>query len=162
MCITTEFKNTTSEYDMLSDKYKLLFYVLNDADKLHMKNTVMMYASDFSFNTLFNNYNYYHCLCNNKANIIELLFNEYVTIISILYKTQINGLRALSEEVIDRLLLYIDDWCLRDGISLAWDVAEELYEMALEKEELEEEMEETVFHWEFEDSSLSELDLNKP
>ncbi|GAB1220804.1 hypothetical protein ENUP19_0059G0012 [Entamoeba nuttalli] len=126
-----------------------------------MEFAIVSYSREYNFKALFNNYEFYRNFTDNRANIIELLFNEYVAILSIVYKVYLVGVSSLSEEVIDRLLLYIDDWCLRDGILFAWDVVDELYEMALKREELEEEEEEYVFHWECEDSSLSVLDLSK-
>ncbi|GAB1219018.1 hypothetical protein ENUP19_0011G0018 [Entamoeba nuttalli] len=153
---------TNSVYDCLSDKFKLLFNVLTKEQCEQMTNDIRILAQNCSFDVLFFNYEHFHFNKGGEYNIVELLRHEYTYILSILFKVFCAGVKSISQEVIDSLLLYIDDWCLRDGIWDAWSIAEELHEMALEREELEEEEEEPAFHWECEDSSLSELDLNKP
>ncbi|EMD46444.1 Hypothetical protein EHI5A_136200 [Entamoeba histolytica KU27] len=160
--MTTQLVFSDMACDSLCDRFKLLFEILTPEQNEVMTNDMYVLANEYSFNLLFFNYEIFRYGYCNGYSVFERLRHEYTYIMAIIYKVRITGIQYLSQPVIDWLLLYIDDWCLRDGISVAWDVAEELYEMALNRERLEEENEEYVFHWECEDSSLTELDLNKP
>ncbi|GAB1221178.1 hypothetical protein ENUP19_0069G0014 [Entamoeba nuttalli] len=127
----------------------MLFCVLTEQDCINTTKEINVIAEEYNFCTIFDNYEFYHYYRGNEYNIIACLKHEFVFILSIINKVEFMGIRSLSQEVIDHLLLYIDGWCLRDGILDVWNVAMELHEM------------EEEYSWESEED-FSEFDLNKP
>ncbi|EDS88752.1 hypothetical protein CL6EHI_029930 [Entamoeba histolytica] len=114
-------------YDGLSDRFKTLFLILTtkECDKMNMN--IQKWGDSYSFDLLFRNYEYYHFNSEFEYNIIEILKYEFTFILAIIHKVRTVGIESLSKETLDYLLRYIDDWCLRDGIFDAWDIAFELF-----------------------------------
>ncbi|BFU25651.1 hypothetical protein KM1_333120 [Entamoeba histolytica HM-3:IMSS] len=120
-------------YEALSDRFKLLFLIIDDSECDYMTNMIHYYSDNYNFENLFGNYEFYHNCSEMQYDVIEVLKSELVYILAIIDKTKRIGVKFLRQEVIDRLLFYIDDWCLRDGIYDAYDVAMDLFELGEEK-----------------------------
>ncbi|BFU26110.1 hypothetical protein CL6EHI_162810 [Entamoeba histolytica] len=120
-------------YESLSDRFKLLFLILEDNKCDEMSKMIQFYSDNYDFDNLYENYEFYHNCAEMQYDIIEVLKSEIIYILAIIDKTKRTGVKFLSQEVIDRLLFYIDDWWLRDGIYDVYDVATELFKLGEEK-----------------------------
>ncbi|EMS16339.1 hypothetical protein KM1_323150 [Entamoeba histolytica HM-3:IMSS] len=120
-------------YESLSDRFKLLFLILEDNKCDEMSKMIQFYSDNYDFDNLYENYEFYHNGGEIQYDIIEVLKREIISILAIIDKTKRVGIKTLSREVIDYLLLYIYDWWLRDGIYDVYDVATELFKLGEEK-----------------------------
>ncbi|GAB1223133.1 hypothetical protein ENUP19_0131G0011 [Entamoeba nuttalli] len=117
-------------YYVLSDRFKLLFHDMTDEDYDDMMDVIQRNSITYDFDFLFREYELRCYNSDMESDVYDNVKGEFIYIISILRKARDSGVYSLSDEVAKRLLKYIDDWCLRDGIYEAWEVAEKLRDRA--------------------------------
>ncbi|EDR26162.1 hypothetical protein EDI_135020 [Entamoeba dispar SAW760] len=129
--------HTMNVYDfyVLSDKFKFIVCSFNEYDRQMANELINEYAINYSFEDLTALYEYCH---NNNRGVYFIHYCQYeiIYIYAILNRMANIGINNIDRLSLNRLLYYVNDWWLRDGIAAAWNVLLDAYDR--EQHELEE------------------------
>lgn len=123
-----------SDYYALCDRYRLAVTNMKDSDIAEFNQRISYYSRYWKFEEIYDRYFKLHYTypCETEINDIRV---EYCMILSFIEKIKFVGVRNLSQEFLECYGHVIDDWCIRDGIVQAYDIAYRIHD--IENERLE-------------------------